>query len=169
MGMLSNNEFDILWDRIPNKNKKEDCIDIDGFLYFNAALDELFEDENDNDDIDDDIDDDIKTKMIKGDECKTPIILFQKLSNNNITINKNELKYWFELQDMLYGVDDLLSEDEYNDIFNTYATNKEVLDETNFVLFYNAIDDLFEDDIDDDDDDDIVEEKNEKKQSIAVV
>ena len=165
-GLLGEDELDEIWTKTIKSPGSNDQIDVEGFLSFNVALDELFVfDEGDQKGdliIDDDDDDDennniniipteerrkpasppAKREMISGGELK-PLELFAALANENNMVGMKELSRWQDLQDMLRESE--LLPDELLDMMEKYAPTG-LLDETGFLGVYESIDSLFEDD-----------------------
>lgn len=172
-GMLGNDEFVTLWETALNVEGEEGDMDLQGFSRFNDALDELFEIDDealdefidgDNDDDDDSPyvtqdpiaeDDDSPVQVavvplpIITEEDLPPGVLFSQLANENYLVGKSELQRWGELNDMLKGGD--LTVDELDTLYDAVAKapgTKDLLDEDGFYAFYDAIDNLFEDETD---------------------
>lgn len=147
-GMLDADEFALLWNKAGGN---EAGLDIHGFIQFNIALDELF-DFDDDDDNNDNEDNGTATPLPMITEQDLPSgVLFTLLSNNNSNnlVGKTELSCWGELMDMLTMGD--VTESELDVLFDSIpkATGTtDMLDEVGFVLFYNGIDNMFEDDDD---------------------
>lgn len=154
--LISQEEFDGFWD----KSSANGVMTFDGYIYFNTLLDELFEFEDDDDEVpNDDIPRDSvppsqeqKRVMIEGDNLP-PAVIFSNLAVANDLVGMEDLAYWKELQDMLKEGD--LLEEELKEIFRVNAVKKGnglYLTEEGFVKMYNAIDDLFEEDEEDEED-----------------
>lgn len=171
-GMLGEDELQELWD----KSSKENVVDFDGFLAFNAALDDLFvfeDDELDEKDggdvvVDDDDDDDAvvaaaakavaaqveatnqkrRTQTVVTGNDLPVGVLFAELANpDDLLVGMEELQRWGELRDMLAS-EELLPE-EFRGAFADAPKakgTKDMLDEEGFEAFYDAIDAFFEDD-----------------------
>lgn len=169
-GLLGKDELDEIWESVPKSTKNQ--LNIDGFLNFNLALDNLFDfEEDDDDDSDDDeviandgsentimnkksiqssvqVETTLVPQMVQGEDLN-PSVLFVALSNKNGLVGRDELKVWSELQEML-SVGDLLPS-ELDSMFasavNT-SSKKDVkmLDENSFISLYQAINNLFESD-----------------------
>lgn len=172
-GMLGEDEFNDIWDRTPKSLGSSDkLIDVDGFLSFNVALDDLFV--FDDDEVENEIDDDgsedegeeavedtpqkeesseaaIERPMVVGDDLP-PGVLFSALADEKYLVGMKELKRWGELQDMIAEGDLLPIE-----LQNIYAEvpkvpgSKDKIDEDGFLALYEAIEALFEDEGDEED------------------
>lgn len=177
-GLLGDDEFDDLW----QKTKKspaggaEEKLDVDGFLSFNVALDDLFDFEDEEmDDVElsesaytgdekvfevdeappDAADASPSIRMVVGSDL-SPDTLFIALANPDGLVGVDELKRWSELQEML-DIGDIL-ESELISLFESVKKSEMDLnkvEEEGFVALYNAIDDLFEDDDDEGEDDNV--------------
>lgn len=152
--MLSESEFDMLWDQTAKSPGSPDMLDLDGFLSFNVALDDLFvfEDEEIDSDYDDDEEEEpqVESVTMVSMEDISPGVLFSKIADTDNFVGRKELKRWTELQEML-DEEELLSS-EFNSFFERASKSPTVPDkltEDGFIELYNAIDALFED-IDDD-------------------
>lgn len=167
-GMLGEDEFLTLWETALNAKGEDGILNLQGFVRFNNALDELFEIEDelveeyseDDDDIngDDVINDDdgenvpaqssaVMPLPIITEDDLPPGVLFSQLANENHLVGKLELQRWGELNDMLTGGN--LTVDELDSIYDDVAKapgTKDLLDEDGFYALYDAIDSLFEDD-----------------------
>ena len=169
-GLLGDDEFQELWATTNKSNVSEDKLDVDGFLSFNVALDDLFafdddemedeyvallEDEiaNDNEGASSDtniatIETDTTTssrRMVDGDGL-LPDILFVALANADGLVGIDELQQWRELQEMVTDGDVLESEllDIYNSVTKS-GMDLTKLEVDGFVELYTAINNLFED------------------------
>lgn len=142
--MLDEAEFDAMWLKA---SKSSDLLDLDGFLAFNAELDELFVfDDDDDDSIDDDGNKEEQLQMFYGDDLPAGVI-FSELADDDFLIGMNELKRWGDLQDMLSSGDLLPIElqNMFEQIPKAPGTNDK-LNEEGFENLFEAIDALFEDD-----------------------
>ena len=160
-GMLGEDEFDSLWEKTVKSPGLTDQLDVDGFLSFNVALDALFEfdDEEMVDEDDDapkataeDVPKPVNAPMVEGDDLE-PDVLFEILANPDGLVGKNEINRWKELREWL-AEGDILPK-ELQEIFSAVPkADKEgtKIDKAGFLMFYKAVDDLFEDVIDGDDD-----------------
>ena len=169
-GLLGDDEFQELWATTNKSNVSEDKLDVDGFLSFNVALDDLFafdddemedeyvalledEIENDNEGASSDaniatIETDTTTssrRMVDGDGL-LPDILFVALANADGLVGIDELQQWRELQEMVTDGDVLESEllDIYNSVTKS-GMDLTKLEVDGFVELYTAINNLFED------------------------
>lgn len=171
-GMLGEDEFAKIWDQTTKKPGAGDKVDVEGFLSFNVALDDLFVFEDDElaDDPDSEDsagDDDRKDEtvavedkpvqaepkpIIYGDDLP-PGVLFAQIADENYLVGMDELERWGELQDMI-AEEDLLPI-ELQNIFSEMPKapgTKDKINEDGFTSLFEAIDDLFEDDDTDEDD-----------------
>jgi hypothetical protein len=156
-GLLGEDEFEGLWKyAVKSSNSQDELMDLSGFLNFNAAMDGLFEFDEDEDDTD--VWDEEyaqaqppRSMVVQGDA--SPATLFARLSDSNGFVGMDELKLWVELQEMLQEGDLLPS--ELQDIYDYHvadASSSKLTEET-FRDFFDKIDTLFEDDDDDDEND----------------
>ena len=171
---MGEDEFQELWATTNKSNVSEDKLDVDGFLSFNVALDDLFAFEDDEmedeyvaqleDDIESDDENEIDNidatnskvdadtaslRMIDG-EGLSPDILFVALANADGLVGIDELQQWRELQEMITDGDVLESEllDVYTSVTKS-GMDLTKLEVDGFVELYTAINNLFEDDGDD--------------------
>lgn len=157
-GLLGEDELDEIWTKTIKSPGSNDRIDVEGFLSFNVALDELFVFDDVYDEDDEDAADDnderptsetparapAKREMVSGADLP-PGVLFAALANDDDMVGLKELSRWQELQDML-RVGDLLP-DELLEIMDKNAPAG-LMDEAGFIIMYETIDSLFEDDDD---------------------
>ena len=161
-GMLGEDEFESIWEQTAKKPGSNDEIDIEGFLSFNVALDDLFvfdEDELleevEGDEADEDSSDEATATaspaIIATDTEMSPKAIFDSICDDDFLVGMDELQRWGELQEML--ADEELLPIELQNMFNETpkapGTNDK-LNESGFTVLYYAIDDLFEDDDGDD-------------------
>ena len=157
-GLLGEQEFEEIWINTAKSPGSSDQLDVEGFLSFNVALDDLFvfddekeQDENDEQDILAMETPSTKSKqvvppkgMVEGDDLP-PGVLFAALANDDYLVGMEELKRWSELQEMLE--DESLLPLELQSIYDeTPKASGDMLDEAGFAALYEAIDSLFEDD-----------------------
>ncbi len=159
-GLLGEEEFDDLWAQ--TKKSRSDSIDVEGFLSFNVALDDLFDfDDDEMDEVDVPADAYTVDEEEEAPEAPAPTLrmvdssemapeeLFIALADENGLVGRDELKLWSELQEMLEEGD--LLESELTDLF-AKAKKSEMdlnkVEEEGFMGLYRAIDDLFEDESD---------------------
>ena len=143
-GLLGSDELETLWAETP-KRPGTDKVDVEGFLSFTVALDDLFDLEEDDDE--DEVERDYSPVSGEG---LTPQELFAKLSVDGETVDTIGLKRWAELDEMIVNEEILVTElQEILDSVPSSPDNPDLLDEAGFLAFYEAIDDLFED-VDDD-------------------
>lgn len=157
-GLLGEEEFEEIWVKTAKSPGSSDQLDVEGFLSFNVALDDLFDfdDEKDEDDSEEEeviVIEEPPTKskqakppkaMVEGDDLP-PGVLFAALANDDYLVGMKELKRWSELQEMLD--DESLLPLELQSIYDdTPKANGDMLDEAGFTALYEAIDSLFEDD-----------------------
>jgi hypothetical protein len=172
-GLLGDDEFQELWATTNKSNVSEDKLDVEGFLSFNIALDDLFAfDDDEMEDeyvaqLEDEIANDEKNqndgdnndryisieetnatsssrRMIDG-EGLSPDILFVALANADGLVGIDELQQWRELQEMITDGDVLESEllDVYNSVTKS-GMDLTKLEVDGFVELYTAINNLFE-------------------------
>jgi PAP_fibrillin len=179
-GLVSMEEFISIWEQTQKSPGSPNQLDVDGFLSFNVALDDLFQfdgneqdEEDDEADVSEDVDEqaaaakaDTMTddkKVVENKASKeskqekmvegddmTADELFDALSKDGL-IDTRGLQRWGELRDMLDDGD--LTIDELQEILDSIPPAKEdsdKFDKAGFMQFYKAIDDLFEEDDDDD-------------------
>jgi len=151
--LLAESEFDDLWNGIAESSEQ---LDLTAFLSFNTALDNLFED--DNEETHDDAPEpeeparSLNKKMVEGDDLP-PGVLFAAIADENYLVGMNELKLWAELQDMLEDGDLLPS--ELQTMYDSIEDKKSgKLSEEGFVSLFEKIDALFEDDVEEEANDD---------------
>jgi len=174
-GLLGEDEFADIWEKTLKSPGAVDRLDVDGFLSFNVAVDDLFvfdddEEEENMEDLEIDIpeiknDESSDTAaaaappqaltMISGEDLP-PGVIFAELCDANQLVGKDDLNRWGELQEMLADGD--LLPLELQNIYDgipktTTTTGGDKLDEVGFIALYEAIDALFEDDDDDDEED----------------
>ena len=164
-GMLGEDEFKSLWES--SGDDGDDNMDLERFLKFNNALDDLFVLDED-EEVDDEVDE-ISSDMTEEDEEETeeeedvevqqqqlpvitetdlpPAVLFSQLANENYLVGEAELKRWGELQDMISQGD--LSQEELDVLVGRVekapGTDGMYVNEEGFCKLAEAIDDLFED------------------------
>ena len=152
-GMLGENEFDLLWERTSKSPGSSSLLDVDGFLSFNVALDDLFVFDDDDDELEDSLSmPDINTpndanlnKMIVVDDDLPPGVIFSQLADNDLLIGVDDLDRWGSLVSLIESGD--LLPLEVQNIFASIpkapgTTDK--LNEDGFIALYEAIDALFE-------------------------
>jgi len=156
-GALGEDEFLTLWETSVGVRGKDINLDLEGFVKFNNALDELFEFD------DEELEEIIVGEVNQEDEVPAqatvvalptiteedlpPGVLFSQLANENYLVGKQELARWGELNDMMKEGD--LTTYELNTLFDSAAKapgTSDMLDEDGFCGLYDAIDSLFEDD-----------------------
>ena len=166
-GLLGDDELDELWATTEKTDPEQQLLDLDGFLSFNVALDNLFDFddddmlEEDEEDVFEEEDSDLNNepelnsppsrKMIAGHDLSSEE-LFVALSNpDSGGVGFDDLKYWKELHDMLAEGDVL--ESELKDLYQQVSPSAENpwLDMEAFIQLTRSLDNLFEDDDDDDD------------------
>ena len=160
-GMLGEDEFERIWEQTAKKPGSNDEIDIEGFLSFNVALDDLFVFD------DDELEEDGKGEVEKesSDEASaddaaanvSPVVatdvemspkeIFDSICDDDFLVGMDELQRWGELQEMLD--DEELLPIELQNMFaetpKAPGTNDK-LNESGFTVLYYAINDLFEED-----------------------
>jgi len=152
-GLLGKDEFEDLWNKNKEIAESSDKLNLDGFVSFNNALDELFNFEDEDEDIMNStgitsvetLPSDAKSKTdIIFEDGSAPSILFEKICDNNFFVGEAELKRWGDLQEMLSCGDILPFELE--NILKEVGGSDQKLNEKDFTRFYDDIESLFEDD-----------------------
>jgi hypothetical protein len=156
-GMLGEDEYKSLWEA----SGKGDDMDLERFLSFNAALDDLFvfdddDDEEDGDEVDEtdvskeedeEVAEEVKQQVPMITETDLPpAVLFSQLANENYLVGRTELQRWGEVQEMI--ADGELSQQEFDVLYDRVekAPGTDMyLDEEGFCALVESIDDLFED------------------------
>lgn len=161
-GALGEDEFVTLWETSLGVKGRDINIDLEVFVKFNNALDDLFD--FDDEELLEEIDvgsvgeevneeDAVPTEAaavalpIITEEDLPPGVLFSQLANENYLVGKDELARWGELNDMLKEGD--LTMDELNTLAESAPKapgTDGMLDEDGFCALYDAIDNLFEND-----------------------
>ena len=153
---LGEDEFDEMWERTAKSPGSPEQIDVDGFLSFNVALDDLF--------VFDDLGDDAPSSdapaqiaMFYADDLP-PGVIFAEIADENLLVGMDELKTWGDLQDMLREGELLPLElqNVYEGIPKAAGTDDK-LNEEGFVSLYEAIEALFEE-VDEDEEDGVQSE-----------
>jgi hypothetical protein len=167
-GLLGEEEFETIWEKTLKSPGSSDQLDVEGFLSFNVALDDLFVFDDEKDDDEEEHEIAVSTRpppppqaMVEGEDLP-PGVLFAALANQDNLVGLEELQKWGELQEMLD--EELLLPLELQNIYdNTPKRVDEKLDEAGFLLLYESINALFEDD------NDKVETEEKQQQRPAVV
>ena len=153
-GILGIEEFDELWKKSVSNS---DMMDFESFAAFNEALDDLFVLEDD--EMEDAVEEEVsaretplatsKPKPIITEIDLPPAVLFSQLADENYLVSKQDiLSRWGELREMLSDGD--LSSGEFNDLWNGLDKapgTGDKLDEESFLMMYDKIDELFEDEV----------------------
>mmetsp|Transcript_996 Transcript_996/g.1934 ORF Transcript_996/g.1934 Transcript_996/m.1934 type:complete len:579 (-) Transcript_996:3161-4897(-) len=144
--LLEESEFDDLWSKSAASSEQ---LDLTGFLSFNTALDDLFEDGDEEAENEPTQTEEpalpANKKMVQGDDLP-PGVLFAAIADEDYLVGMNELKLWAELQDMLEEGDLLPSElQSFYDSIGDKKSGK--LSEEGFATLFEKIDALFEDDV----------------------
>jgi soluble cytochrome b562 len=160
-GMLGEDEFNELWKKSVGNSSG---MDYTAFVKFNEALDDLFvlEDEEIEEVLAEsgsNVEDEevtvaeeapkpaSKPKPIITDTDLPPAVLFSQLADENYLVSQQDLlSRWGELRDMLSGGD--LTQTELEELWNGVATapgSTDKLDEEGFLILFDKIDELFED------------------------
>lgn len=176
--LLSEQEFDRLWSQslksqTLNPIMRQDQLTLEGFLYFNDLLDDLFILEE-NEIVDDGIQSvsqettSSETKdILFFKQDSSPQELFARIAADQKTISLDIiLKRWGNLQEMIRDGD--LSKDEVLELYQR-ATKTGYLDCEAFVVFYNSIESLFEDEEEEDENNEDVEEQSRRISSKAIL
>jgi len=142
--LVGEDEFDSIW----SKTTKSDKMDLDGFLRFNAMLDELFEFEDVDEEKEEIIVPPPPKPLTRGrtmvlEEGLPPGVIFASIANEDLAVEMDDLQFWGELQDMLSEGD--LLQKELDGIFAANAKDGK-LNEDSFTKLYETIDALFVDD-----------------------
>lgn len=177
-GMLGEEEFEVLWERTTKiKSDGIDSLDMNGFMEFNDALDELFvfedaddeesnmdegtdteaeeEEEEQKNDIDTNskaktnLDKKAELKMVVGDDLP-PGVIFAELADNDFLVGMGDLQRWTDLVSLID--DGELLPLELQNMFASIpkaSGTTDKLNEEGFIALYETIDALFED-VDDD-------------------
>mmetsp|Transcript_27983 Transcript_27983/g.43494 ORF Transcript_27983/g.43494 Transcript_27983/m.43494 type:complete len:591 (+) Transcript_27983:114-1886(+) len=149
--LLGRNEFDELFDQTIKSPGTSDQLDVEGFLSFNVALDDLFEF--------DDEDEERAAAVVEEVNQMKPVItetdlpagvLFSQLADNDFLVGMEELKRWGELQDMI-AEGDLMPIELQNIFANVQKADgaPDKVNEDGFYILHDAIFDLFENDNED--------------------
>jgi len=157
---LGMDEFDNMWERTAKSpGSGEKMIDVEGFLSFNVALDDLFEfiddidsgiggdGDGDSDEADDDSSSSSEAQipMFYGEDLP-PGVIFAEIADEKYLVGMDELKKWGDLQDMMQDGDLLPAELQsmYKEVSKAPGTDK--LNEEGFEALFDSIESLFEDD-----------------------
>ena len=158
-GLLGSDEFETLWSQTTKSPGTPEMLNVDGFLNFNALLDDLFV--FDAEELDEDADEELDQlkgsgsvsatvedkppkSLVSGDDLP-PGVLFSALARDDYLVGPKELQLWKELQTMLKDGD--LLPQELQELFtsNAVQTNGgQYLTEDAFLSFYEDLDSLFE-------------------------
>lgn len=146
--LISMEEFDVLWERACSDNDEENnMVDFNAFVKLNQALDDLFEEE-DNESATDEDDDDIQTVSFDTSVNQEDLTLDQVFDLLD-TDRDSLLKYsditsnWNYLTDLLK--DELVYEEELKEM---YGPTTSLINKEQFITLYNTIEDIFEDEQD---------------------
>ena len=154
-GMLGADEFEELW---TNAVSGADGMDFKSFVAFNDALDDLFVLEDDEVEAVEDMDVEEgeisvpeaaapKPKLIVTETDIPPAVLFSQLADENYLVSKQDiLSRWGEMREMLKDGD--LTNAEFDELWNGVAKapgTNDKLDEEGFLMLYDKIDEMFED------------------------
>ena len=150
-GLLGKNELEALWDKAPKRDNK---IEMTGFLSFNRELDGLFDFEDEEGEFvegieEEDLDDVDQSEL-------SPEELFSAIAGPDGFVGKEDLSRWSELQEMIS--DGELTPSELEELYIKNAGDKNKLDQEAFTSLFKAIDDLFEE-FDDDNEDEAQRQK----------
>lgn len=132
-GSLLESELLSIFKDAPRAPGTTDKLDEDGFDFLYNAIDNLFEDEEV-----------VSEPMVVGDSVEN---IFSQLAEGKTAISMSDIKRWQELVSFLEDGD--LLESELQNIFEKTpkaSGTTDELDEVGFTIFYNMVDDLFEDD-----------------------
>ena len=160
-GMLGEDEFERIWEQTAKKPGSNDEIDIEGFLSFNVALDDLFV--FDDDELEEDGEGEVEKEgsdeasaddeaanispVVATDVEMSPKEIFDSICDDDFLVGMDELQRWGELQEMLDD-EELLPIELQNMFAETPKApgTSDKLNESGFTVLYYAIDDLFEED-----------------------
>lgn len=151
-GLLGEDEFEELWSKTTKRPGSSDqLLDVEGFLSFNVALDDLFVFEDDDDEETEPQDTEpapaptAAVGMVVGEDI-SPGVLFAALANSDYLVGMKELERWSELQEMLEEGELLPLELQniFDDVVKAPGSDDQ-MDETGFTALWEAIDALFED------------------------
>jgi len=175
--MLGEDEFDTLWEQTTKSPGSADQLDVEGFLSFNVALDDLFV----FDDLEIDAEEEGSSALPGAEESKSsstskvmvtgddlpPAVIFSQLADDDFLVSIQDLKRWAQLQEMLDDGDILPIELQniYDDVEKVSGTNKKI-NEDGFIALYDAVESLFEDN-EMDSGDESAEEKEEAEANSA--
>jgi hypothetical protein len=157
-GMLGADEFEELWTKAVGG---ADTMDFKSFEAFNLALDDLFilddeevEEAMESADTEDEVEEEFtvaeatapKLKPIITDTDLPPAVLFSQLADENYLVSKQDiLSRWGEMRELLSDGD--LTNGELDELWTEVekapGTNDK-LDEEGFLMLYDKIDELFE-------------------------
>jgi len=182
-GLLGEQEFEEIWKKTAKSPGSSDQLDVEGFLSFNVALDDLFVFDDDDEEVDDDDEEEVETiaaveatpkpsssapkGMVEGEDLP-PGVLFAALANVDYLVGMDELKRWSELQEMLE--DESLLPLELQSIYDDIPkASGDFLDEAGFTALYEAIDSLFEDDDEEEEEKPPPPAKNEAKTQLLAL
>mmetsp|Transcript_22899 Transcript_22899/g.32035 ORF Transcript_22899/g.32035 Transcript_22899/m.32035 type:complete len:631 (+) Transcript_22899:138-2030(+) len=161
-GLLGEDEFDDIWEKTPKSPGSVERLDVDGFLSFNVAVDDLFVfDDEDMEELEADMSEVMQDAadttsppkaalpMVSGEDLP-PGVIFAELCDEKQLVGTDELNRWGELQEMLADGDLLpLELQNIYDSIPKASGNSDKLNEAGFIALYEAIDALFEEDSDD--------------------
>ena len=147
-------EFDELWKKAVGNS---DMMNFESFAVFNEALDDLFVLEDD--EMEEAVEEEVfaseippaasKPKPIITEIDLPPAVLFSQLADENYLVSKQDIMHrWGELREMLSDGD--LTSSELNEMWNELEKapgTDDKLDEERFLILYDKIDELFEDDV----------------------
>ena len=153
-GILGVDEFDELWKKAVGNS---DMMNFESFAVFNEALDDLFVLEED--EMEEAVEEEAfaseippaasKPKPIITEIDLPPAVLFSQLADENYLVSKQDIMHrWGELREMLSDGD--LTSSELNEMWNELEKapgTDDKLDEERFLILYDKIDELFEDDV----------------------
>lgn len=152
--LLGKSEFDELFDQTIKSPGTLDQLDVEGFLSFNVALDDLFDFDDDNEEgngVDEAVAEDLNQMKPMITETNLPAgALFSQLADNDFLVGMEELKQWGELQDMI-AEGDLLPIELQNMFANVQKADGAPgkVNEDGFYILHDAVFDLFENGDDD--------------------
>ena len=151
-GELELDEFDEMWEKTAKSPGSQELIDVDGFLSFNVALDDIFE-------IDDEEGESPIVANVEKVEAKKGVDedtqetedekelerAFNTLCDDAGLVSKEALKNWNEIKEVLDEGE--LGLDEFDEMWEKTAKSpgsQELIDVDGFLSFNVALDSLFE-------------------------
>ena len=151
-GELGRDEFDEMWGKTAKSPGSQELIDVDGFLSFNVALDDIFEidDEEGESPIVANVEkveakEDVGEDTQETEDEKELERAFKTLCDDAGLVSKEALKNWNEIKEVLDEGE--LGLDEFDEMWEKTAKSpgsQELIDVDGFLSFNVALDSLFE-------------------------